>query len=217
MKLFAMLVLGASFALAAPIVTEGGTVLAGQGLITSVINTTTVNFNGGTAPTGSPVNYSLPAGNNNIVIGNSSGVYASPVNDTTFYLTVGPTGGRTPVTITFSQDVDYFGFYASSLDTYNRIVLRRNGVQVLSLTGTQLAQLGGFPADGNQGRGLYVNIFSSNASEYFNEVVLSSSSNAFETDNHAFRTVGREVVPEPSSFLTLVPAAAALAFFRRKR
>jgi hypothetical protein len=207
---------------AAPIVTQGGTTVIGEGLYTSELNTTTINFNGGTAPSSGPIIYLFPALSvGNIVTGNLANEYASPANDTTPYLTLGPAGNRTPVTINFNQLVEYFGFYASSVDDFNQIQFRNGGNTVLTLSGTQIATLGGFAANGNTTNGIYVNIFASGPSEYFDQIILSSSSNAFETDNHAFRAVAGDLngVPEPSTWAMagLGVAGLALSKLRRRR
>ena len=116
--------------------------------------------------------------------------------------------------------MDYFGFYVGSLDAYNFIDLYQDNTLLVALTGTQIATIGGFPANGDQGRGIYVNIYSANSSEYFNRIVLRSTSNAFESDNHAFRAVQRGIttvaspVPEPATALLF---ASALLLFIYKR
>ena len=108
---------------------------------------------------------------------------------------VGLTGNRSPVTITFNQRVDYFGFYASSLDPYNSVIFLLGGNVLFTLTGNQIASLGGFSADGNQSNGLYVNIFAG-ANESFDQVILSSGGDSFETDNHAFRALAAAPIAE---------------------
>lgn len=140
-------------------------------------------------------------------MGNISGITAAPPSDTSPYFTIGPTRGAS-VTIDFAATMDYFGFYFGSLDAYNYVDLYQGNTLMVALTGTQIAAIGGFPANGNQSNGIFVNIFADNSSEYFNRVVLRSTSNAFESDNHAFRAVQRNLttVPEPSSFLLLAPA-----------
>ena len=110
----------------------------------------------------------------------------------------------------------FFGFYFGSVDTYNFVDLYQNNSLIAALTGTQIASIGGFPANGDQGRGIHVNFYSNNASEYFNRVVLRSTSNAFESNNHAFRAVQRSIttvdspVPEPASAFLLDPAVLLL-------
>ncbi len=180
----------------------------------------TVNFNTGMLPNGSLVQYEGAV--TNVVTGNISGVTAAPPNNTSAYLTIGPTRGNA-VTIRFARTMDYFGFYVGSLDTYNFIDFYQGTNKVLALSGTAIAQLGGFPANGDQSRGIYVNIFASNATEHFNRIVLTSTSNALESDNHAFRAVDRTIavvespVPEPASFMLLGSALVTLGLFQRHR
>jgi hypothetical protein len=195
---------------ATPLVTQGGTAVVGQGLFTNATGATTIDFNNGLTPVDSMVSYSLVPGA--IVQGSRSGVYAAPVNDTSRYLTVNPTGSAV---MTFNQQLSYFGFFASSLDCYNSIDLKSNDVTVLSLNGAQLAQLGGFSANGDQSKGLYINIYSSKPSEYFNKVTFSSSNYAFETDNHAYQTA-TNATPEPGTFLLIGVGLSALAVWRSR-
>ncbi len=208
----------------ATIVTQGGTIVSGQGQVSSVANTTTIDFNNGTAPSSGAIVYTLPAGSLNgtagsVVQGSLASVYASPVNNTTPFLAIGLTGNRNPVTISFGQLVDYFGFYASSLDWYNTVSFLLGGNTVLTLTGTQIATLGGFAPDGNQNTGLYVNIFAG-VNQAFDQVILSSAGDSFETDNHAFRALRQASaadVPEPESIAMVGGAAVFLAIRLRRR
>jgi hypothetical protein len=194
-------------------INTGGNAVANQGLFTLLPQTVTIDFNSNAFPSSGPVVYSGQPGN--IVSGNISGVTAAPPNDTTPYLTIGPARGAS-VTITSTYTMDYFGFYVGSLDSFNYVDLYMGNNVVAALTGTQIATIGGFSANGNQGMGIYVNIYASNSSEYFNRVVLRSTSNAMESDNHAFRAVERSVttavnpVPEPASAFLLAPVLIAL-------
>lgn len=152
----------------------------------------------------------------------SSGACAAPPADSTKFLCVGPdvTSG-TPITITLSSLINYFGFYVGSLDDYNYIDFYNGTSLKIALTGTQIATRAGIPANGNQALGYYVNVYA-NAGEEFDKIVLTSTSNALETDNHAFASVrtipgSDSGVPEPGTLFTIVPAAAAFLYFRRKR
>jgi PEP-CTERM motif len=182
--------------------------------------TLTVTFN--------PTNGTLPVG----VASGTSGTNAAPVlsgsngngfgspnqpngTDTTAYLTTG-TGS---VTMTFSSNQMYFGLLWGSVDTYNTLTFYENGVAiggggdgVSFLTGTDVLGSG---ADGNQGAGgtAYVNITSTLA---FNEVVATSSINAFEFDNVAYNPtpIG---VPEPSTFVVAAFGAMGMIGFGLRR
>jgi hypothetical protein len=208
---FACLTLLATFSLpATPLVTVGGTSVLNQGLITNVADAVTVNFDLGTAPATGPIRYSyLP---NNIQTGSASGTLA-PTGDTSAYLSVSPILGN-PVTITFNEDVNYFGFYASSLDAYNSISFYEGNSLLMAMTGTAL-----ITAAGGTARDAYVNVFSSAPADNFNKVVLASAQAAFETDNHSFRAADGRFdgqVPEPSTF-GLSGGGVALCFLARLR
>lgn len=198
-------------------VTSGGAAQTNQGLFTLVSNTITLDFNNGLLPNNANVVYEGLA--TNIITGSVSGVSAAPPNDTSAYLTIGPARGQS-VTVRFAAVVNYFGFFAGSLDTYNFVDLYLGNTKVNSLSGTQLATLGGFPADGNQGRGIYVNVFADTSAEHFDRIVLYSTSNAFETDNHSFRFANRSpgaetAVPEPGSWMMAIIGVALIAIGRR--
>lgn len=214
--------LTASSAFSAILVTTGGTTVANEGQFSLVAGATTVDFNNATScativTTGAT--YSCTG--NPIAQGSQSGITAAPPNDTSKYLSVGDNPSRTPVTITFDSMLNYFGFYVGSMDDYNTIAFYNGNTLIKSMTGTEIAQAGGFgAANGSQASNyfVYVNLFATTQQDQFNKIVMSSSQNAFETDNHAFG-VAKDIpsdVPEPATFLTLIPA---IAFFhyRRKR
>ncbi|MDZ7960020.1 MAG: PEP-CTERM sorting domain-containing protein [Aulosira sp. DedQUE10] len=189
-------------------ITTGGTSLAGEGQISSVANTTTVNFNGGSAPTTGYANYSSASGSPAIVSGTVSSNYAAPAADASKYLTIAPVGSgaagsNSPITIALSKAADYFGLYWGSVDTYNIVKFFNGATLLASYTG---ADVPGTTASGNQSSAqdnVYVNFFAGTG-EAFNRIELSTTSIAFESDNHAFREV-----PEP---LTIGGSALALGF-----
>ena len=205
-------------------VTSGGTALLNNGLVNS-FGATTIDFSSGTLTvptyTEDGVIYSgLSAGS--ITGSSASGECAQPPADTTSYLCVGPSR-NTPVTASFSSLINYFGFYVGSVDTYNSLKFYDGNTLKFTLTGSQIATRAGIAADGNQSVGRFINIFATTVADRFNKVEIISTSNALETDNHAFALL-RDVdiptsdgnVPEPGTFLTIIPAAAFL-YFRRKR
>lgn len=160
-------------------VTTGGTVVVGEGLTTSVAGATVVDFDS---------NLLLPTGYTGgaVKIGSSSDNWASPPNDTSNFYTVGPGSGQSnPGTVLLNSVSQYFGYFGGSPDKYNSVELYMNNSMLTSFTGTYLASVAGIPPDGNWSNGAYWNIWASNATEYFNKVVFRSTSNAFETDNHA--------------------------------
>ena len=137
--------------------------------------------------------------------------------DTTNYLTLGGNAGN-PVTIVFSKLKGYFGLYLGSIDSYNTISFFKGASQVGSFTGTDIATksvaLGGLglaALEGNYNKDSYVNFFGDNNSDLFNKVVLTSSSAAFESDNHAFRTD----IPTPALLPGLI--GMGVAAWRKRR
>jgi hypothetical protein len=205
-SLWAVLVTLATIPAQAFTLTLGGIALSSQGLVTSVANTTTINFNSGSAPTSGPATYSSSTVTPRVVTGSGSG-YAAPPADTTNYLTIGSSGTET-VTISFAQAADYFGFYGGSSDTYNSVAFYNGASLLKSYTGG--TNFGG--GTGNQGEGIFFNFFANSPSEYFNRVVLGSTSAAFETDNHAFRSV-----PEPTTMAGLLLLGGVGAWKKRRK
>ncbi len=102
------------------------------------------------------------------------------------------------VTITFSQAIDYFGFFWGSTDTYN-------SVQIYS----DASLLGGF-GGGPQGSANYVS-FNATGGETFNKVVLQSTGCCFETDNHAYVIAEDHTTPEPGTLGTASSLLGVLA------
>ncbi|MBM3762792.1 MAG: hypothetical protein FJW36_21415 [Acidobacteria bacterium] len=216
-----MLSLAASACFGATFINAGGTPLANHGLVTSVAGATTIDFSSGVfaAPTYTEdgMTYSGLAANS--IQSSSVSGCAQPPNDTTNYLCVGPVS-TSLVTATFANLLNYFGFYVGSVDTYNSIEFYNGNTKKFTLTGQEIATRAGIAANGNQSVGVYINIFA-DGTDKFDIVKFYSSSNSFESDNHAFSTdatvpTNNGAIPEPSTFLTIVPAAAYF-FYRRKK
>ena len=133
--------------------------------------------------------------NASIVEGNLGGVYAAPYLDTTKYSTVG--GGQTS-TFNLGVAADYFGLYWGSIDGYNTISFYLGSSLVETFTGAPVETLlsNGGQTDWRSNR--YINFSFVNAT--FDKVLLSSTSNAFETDNHAFRKAS---VSEPMTLVLM--------------
>lgn len=213
------LTLGLTSATASAIsVQVGGTPVAGQGLTSSIVGLLcpVETFNDLMGDDCAGVMYSPTQDvfgvTNFYVEGSVSGEYASPPQNFSGYLTVSPVAGGS-VVISLSVPVDYFGFYAGSLDGYNSITFNlSSGTQ--TYTGTYLNQLAfNTNPTGNQQRGQYFNVFA-DPGETCTQITLSSTSNAFETDNHAFRAAS---VPAPAGAALLGLGLLGLAATARRR
>ena len=195
-------------ALADPVITYGGIAAGSDGYKSSVAGTTTIDFNSGftfntpISVGGGTVSYASTGAGPHIVTGDLSGVYAAPTGDTTPYLTLGPSAG-TPITITSSTGLNYFGFYLSTGDTYNELRFYNGATLLYTLNGSQFSN----PANGTTSS--YVNI---RTSKLFDRIEMSSNQNAFETDNHAFGTV-----PEPGVLSMFGLLGVGTLALRRRR
>ena len=175
----AVATLVAATSAAAYSVTVGGTVVVGEGLTSSVAGAVVTNFNSSLA---NPAGYSGGAVKN----GSSVGNWASPPGDTSNFYTVGPGAGQSsPGVVSLGTLASYFGYFGGSPDTYNTLELWRDNTKLTTFTGTQLASFASVNPNGDWGTGAYWNIWATNSSEFFNTIKFISSSNAFETDNHA--------------------------------
>ncbi len=189
--------------------TAGGQAVAGEGYTTSVIGATVTDFNSGSLP----VEYSGGA----VVAGSSGGNWAAPPGDTSSYYTVGPGSGQSsPGTLTLGSLNQYFGFFGGSPDSYNSIELYNGTTMVGSFAGSDLYEVAfgtTTSPTGDQTQGAYWNIWTDNASEYFDKVVFISTSNAFETDNHAYLAA----VPIPAAAWMFVSGVVGLVGFSTRR
>lgn len=180
-----------------------------SGIVTTVPGASTINFSGG-APTSGPVTFT----NATVVSGSVPGVYANPPGNTSPFLAVGPSPNTSPVTVKFSSPADYFGLYWGSVDAFNLVAFFKAGTLVATYSGADVST--GVP-NGDQGAAAtnrYVNIFAG-PGESFDQVVLSSSAQAFENTNLGYRFVSS--VPEPSSMLGTFAVVALGAGYQIKR
>ena len=181
-------------------ITFGGTSLANQGLTTNYSGVTTINFESGEPG-------SITGGS--VVSGSQANVYLEPTNDTSHYLTTGASSLSASL-----GSFDYFGLDWGSIDSYNSItLLGSNGVNQ-TYTGTQIANLDGFQPDG--ATSIYVNFFDTPGSSWTG-VQLSSTQNAFETDNWAYGNVSPAPEPGTIGMMTAGGLLMALPLLRRRR
>jgi hypothetical protein len=165
-----------------------------------------------------PVSFS---GNAGYVTGTSAGNYAPPVLsngngalfgdangvDTSRYIAV---GGGGSARFSLSGMADYLGLLWGSVDGFNTLSFYNGQTLVGTMSGSNITSsaTGDRTANGT----LYVDI---NSSLPFNSVVASSTANAFEFDNIAYRSA--TPIPEPSSFLILGSALAGLCLILRRQ
>lgn len=183
----------------------GGTLLNPTTYYTTPISLANSSTNGTAKFSGTTAATSTAFGT--FVSGSSSGQYGAPTGDTTTYASIG--GARAgALTLTFSNtNINYFGLDWASPDSYNSVKLTfANGTMATYTPGTNS---GGFVLL-NGASDAYVNFTSSTPSNAITQVVLSSTSAAFELDNFSYG-----VVPEPSTWLagglTLLVGGISLA------
>ena len=190
------------------------------GPFSSYADAKTVTFDDGTAndPNGF-VTYSNIT--SNIVQGSVGGQYASPYGDNTKFLTIAPSGSNVAgdsgfVNINFKKAVNYFGFYAGSLDSYNYVDIYKGNQLLKTFSGADVPSA---IADGSwtsSEANMFVNLIGDKG-ETFDRVVMRSNGIAFETDNHAYRLA--ESVPEPSAMLGVlaIGACGMTSLFKRSQ
>lgn len=220
LKLLVLAFTSFSGAAHAGFITTGGIDGGNNGQLSSLNGACTVNFNSGNAVNSCGATYTGALASN-FPTGTTT-AHATPAGDTTAYFTVGPADGG-PVSISLNQQANYFGFFTGSLDSYNLVRFYLNDIMVDAFTGTQINEVAfpGAATNGDQSKSAYVNYFptSGETQVFFDRIVYSSSSNAFETDNHTFGQSTPDQlgsVPEPGSIALLGIAGLAL-FAGRKR
>jgi hypothetical protein len=172
---------------------------------------TVITFDAG-LPTSSFAQYDNPAAV--MPIGGHAGTSAPPPGDATRFFSVGISDNQPgSSSVSFSGfGASYFGFYMGSPDNYNVVTLFSGSTPVLQINGTDMANAASMMADGNQSHGFYMN-FNTTAGTTISRVTFSSTSNAFETDNHAYIAA----VPEPETYAMLLTGLGLVGFASRRR
>lgn len=152
-----------------------------------------------------------PVSNGQVVQGSVGGQYLAPFDNTSQYLTVGTAANSGSTTISFSKKLTAFGLQWGSIDTYNSISFFNGGSLLETFTGTQVVNelgLSNFAFGGAGAASTQYVRFSGGG--VFDQVVLASTSRAFESDNHSF-----EVVPTPALLPGLI--GMGVVALRRKK
>ncbi|MBN3960796.1 PEP-CTERM sorting domain-containing protein [Nostoc sp. NMS8] len=195
------------------------TLQVNSGPFSSYTDAKTVTFDDGTAndPNGF-VTYSNIT--SNIVEGSVSGQYASPYGDNTKFLTISPVGSNVAgdsgfVNIKFKEAVNYFGFYAGSLDDYNFVDIYKGNQLLKTFSGADVPTATANGSWTSSEANMFVNLVA-DTGETFDRVVMRSNGVAFETDNHAYRLAS---VPEPSAMLGVlaIGACGMMSVFKRSQ
>jgi hypothetical protein len=135
-------------------------------------------------------------------------VTAVPPGSTGNFWSVGPSGGQDgPGVVTLAGGASYYGFLWGSPDAYNTVSFYDGATLLASYDGSIAYP----PANGDQSIGRFLNA-RAGAGESITSIVFTSTSNAFETDNHAI-----VAVPEPETYALMLAGLAGIGFMVRRR
>ena len=131
--------------------------------------------------------------------------------DTSNFLSVPNPNSNGTLVLNLGTDYNYFGLRWGSVDTFNTITFKNNGVTVASFTGSQVVSpnvAAGSHTDPLNN--LYVNFMF--GPDVFDSVEFASTQFAFEMDNLAVGSV-----PEPGTLILLGAGIVGLGIYGRRR
>lgn len=160
----------------------------GAGTQSGLVSQAPVSF--GSDSSAGNITYS---GTSGIYMGNVAGVTAAPWTgtgrETGNYFAVQPNG---TVSITYTQQQQYFGIMWGSVDSYNTLSFYNNGTMVEQLNGRSITSN---PSGNQAGQGTYYVNLNFNGNTGFDRVVATSTSPAFEFNLIAYSTQTQAITP----------------------